>query len=165
MKVFSHFLLQVALILLLTSCSSNKLFQLLHQGSIDQSVFEDEISFERPLNLIVIEVEFAGKTRRFLVDSGSPNLIDKSLAEELNLPIVLKRKVTDSNGKVAKLPFSTLDSLTIGSTTYYQTVAVVADLKSIPLLSCLEVDGFIGANLMRMGVWQIDYQQNKNSNC
>lgn len=135
------------------------MFQFLQQGSVDQVVFYDQIPFQRPLDLLVIEVEFAGKKRRFLVDSGSPNLIDQRLAEELGLPVELKRKVTDANGRASKLPFVMLDSIKIGKTVYYETGAVVADIQGIPLLSCLGVEGFIGANLMRLGVWQIDYQR------
>ena len=109
--------------------------------------------------MIIVEVEVDGQKRRFLVDSGSPNVIDAALAEELGLQTELKRKVSDSNGKTTKLPIVTVDQIKIGATTYDHTAAVVADLRNTPLLSCLDVDGFIGANLMRLGVWQIDYQK------
>jgi len=151
--------LSLSFCLLLLGCGSSKMFTLLHQGSRDSGPFNDHIAFERVLDLIVVEAVVGGKKRRFLVDSGSPNVIDAALAEELGLQTVLKRKVSDSNGKTTKLPIVTVDQITLGATTYYETAAVVADLRNTSLLSCLDVDGFIGANLMRLGVWQIDYQK------
>ena len=41
---------------------------------------------------------------------------------------------------------------------FLNTGAAVADLKRSSVIACLDVDGIIGANLMRKAIWQIDYE-------
>jgi hypothetical protein len=37
--------------------------------------------------------------------------------------------------------------------------AIVADLKRAPAINCLNIDGIVGGNLMRMAIWDIDYEK------
>ncbi|MCB0642518.1 MAG: aspartyl protease family protein [Phaeodactylibacter sp.] len=147
-----------ALLLFATSCT-NKFQQAMLGGTLENEAFLETISFERRMGLLVMEVELAGKTRRFVLDSGAPNLLTKELAAELGLPVAFQKNVGDSQGGKAKLDFVVLPELKIGDLVFDDMLAVVGDLNASPLLRCLEVEGLIGANLMRRARWQIDFQQ------
>ena len=139
--------------------STKKLQQLLLDGSRTPAAFSETISYEEVGGLIVVEAKLGGATRRFLFDTGAPNLISKELAREIGAVVHTRQRVRDSQGKAEPLEFAYLDSLEIGGVTFYQTGAIIADLSASVELSCYEVEGIIGANLMRLACWQIDYQR------
>lgn len=41
------------------------------------------------------------------------------------------------------------------------TVAVIKDIKSMPVWSSLHINGFIGSNLMQHAIWDFDFNQNQ----
>ena len=149
------------LIWLLAGCSQGRLYQFLNEGDVSPRTFASEIPFERTLGLIIIEVQIEGRDYRFLLDSGAPNILDESLASRLGIAGKRKWKVTDGSGSSRKLSFALLDSISIGGITFRKTAAAIADLQEVPELKCLNIDGFIGANLMRQAVWQIDFEQER----
>jgi hypothetical protein len=44
---------------------------------------------------------------------------------------------------------------------FLNTAAAIADFSSTPEMTALQIDGIIGANLMRKAVWKIDFQTQK----
>lgn len=144
------------LLLPLFSCISFK--KLFSEGEVaPHPDFLAEIPFEAPLQLIIIPVEIRGKTFRFLFDTGAPNVLSEELFRELALPVVRKGRVKDSNRQAQKLIFTRLDEITIAGVKFRNTGALVANLNAALEISCLEIDGIIGANLMKEAAWQIDY--------
>jgi hypothetical protein len=158
---FLKFLTFGLLVGLLTSCSQGRLIQFLGAGEVSPGAFSTEIPFERTLGLIIIEAQIDGATYRFLLDSGAPNILDQGLASRLGIAGKKKWKVTDGAGNTQKLSFVLVDSVVIGGINFGQTAAAIADLKQVPELKCLDIDGFIGANLMRLATWQVDFQQER----
>ncbi len=148
----------IILILFFSNCGAIKTKRLLNSGSVKQENFKVEIPFEMRLGLIILKVKISGNYYDFMLDTGAPNVIDRTLAEKLQLDYVIKRKVGDSQGESSKLDFVLMDAIGIGELDFEKTSAVAADLRGTPELACLDVDGFIGSNLMRKAIWKIDYQ-------
>jgi len=149
--------LLVMLSLLLTGCFSSREVHVWEYGRLQPRFFYEVIPFQEEAGLIFIEVELEGKMRKFLFDTGAPNVISRELRQELGLGATFYRKVRDSNNRRRELSGVTLDSLRIGELLFTDTRAIVADLNEVTLFDCLDIDGFIGANLMRLAKWQIDF--------
>ncbi|NRA50615.1 MAG: clan AA aspartic protease, partial [Phaeodactylibacter sp.] len=158
MNQFSSKIILFVTLIALASCSTVKTIKLMKSGEVAQEDFFQEIPFEYRLGLVIIEVTIAGDNYNFLVDTGAPNLVSKELAEKLGLANVSEQKVGDSQGKKASLGFVQIDEVRIGNLSFRQTGAAVADLNQSQEIGCMEIDGFIGANLMRKAIWKIDYE-------
>ena len=154
---------QFALILLvataISGCSTLKLAKLLKQGDVEQPAFKAEIPFEMRMGLVVVKVNIKGKDYDFLVDTGAPNVITKELAAELQLETKVEQKTGDSQGKKEVLQFAEMPEMLIGGVHFIEMGTAIADLKRSNEIACLDVDGFVGANLMKEAVWQFDYER------
>lgn len=153
-------LLPALLILtILSSCKTIKVVKVLNQGSVSKEEFSVSVPFTYRMGLMIIEVEVNGKKREFLVDTGAPNVISKELADELKLETKVTQEAGDSQGGKNELDFVVIDTVSIGELDFLNTGAAVADLKQSREIACLGIDGFIGANLMKRAIWQIDYDK------
>jgi Aspartyl protease/PDZ domain len=113
------------------------------------------------MNLIIIKATINGKEHDFIYDTGALNVITTELAKELNLSVLVKQNVMDSQNTESKLGFTTIPKITIADVNFLNTCAAIADFSKVPELAALKVDGIIGANLMRLATWQIDFQTQK----
>ena len=145
--------------LAVSGCSSLKLVKLLKQGDVEQPSFTAEIPFEMRMGLVIVKVNIKGKDYDFLVDTGAPNLVTKELAAELNLKPKVEKKAGDSQGKREVLQFAEMPEMLIGGVHFIEMGGAIADLKHSNEIACLDVDGFVGANLMKEAVWQFDYER------
>lgn len=144
---------------IVSSCSTLKLVKMLKEGDVEQPAFTSEVPFEMRMGLVVIKVNIDGKEYDFLVDTGAPNVVSKELAAELKLKPKVYQKTGDSQGRKEELGFVEMPEMLIGGIHFIETAAAVADLKLSKEIACLNVDGFIGANLMKEAVWEFDYQR------
>ncbi|WP_196159344.1 retropepsin-like aspartic protease [Reinekea sp. G2M2-21] len=119
-------------------------------------------SFDVPLDVfatkLYVQVNIAGKERRFVVDTGSPSMIDKALAHELGLVSVGRSQGTDAHGAVIRSDIVQAD-LQIGGVEFRRVPMVTADFSSNPLTATFIGDGVLGSELLPLGAWQIDLQQ------
>ncbi len=119
-------------------------------------VTDVSLSLELPLevigNKLFVEVEIAGKPKRFLFDTGSPSMISSKLAKELKLKVIDKRQSKDSHGAIVDTNIVQSD-LNIGGTTFYKTPIFTADFPKVP--QCL-FDGVLGSEILPLCAWQID---------
>ena len=113
-----------------------------------------ELPFQNINEKIIIEVEVGGKERRFIVDTGAPLVISGELFEELKCTVLSKQGVEDINQKKDSLLFVSVDSLKIGGNYLTGIPAIV--LPDNLIMDCLNVDGFIGSNVLRNSVIQFD---------
>ena len=146
------------LIVLFCGCSGLKMVSLMKKGEVAQTNFLSEFTYEERMGLIIIEASVNGQSFNFLLDTGAPNVLSTEVATALNLKAKLNRNTGDSQGKKNSLEYVLLDKVTIGGIDFLNTGAAVADLKQSNEIACLEIDGIIGANLMRQALWQIDYK-------
>lgn len=147
------------LIVAMPGCSLVKTKKLLQKGSVRQTAFKAEVPFEMRYGLIVLKVTIHGRDYDFILDSGAPNVITKELAKELGLSTLGSRKAGDSQGKTSSVDFAEIDSVSIGGIQFLNMGTAVPDLNATPEIACFKADGLIGANLMRLAVWQIDYER------
>lgn len=144
-----------------SGCNILKTLKLLKKGNLEQAHFMEEIPFEYRAGLIIIKIKIEGEEHDFIFDSGATNAVTKELSEKLKLKQLCRQKSTDAEGNTKKIGFCELNSISIGKIDFHNTALAIIDLNFVPELSCLKVDGLIGANLMRKAIWQIDYKNQK----
>lgn len=135
------------------------MIKVLKKGSVEQKEFKTEIPFEMRLGLVIIPVTIEGKTYEFLVDTGAPNVCSKELAAELKLKTKVSQNTGDSQGVKEKLDFVVVPEIYLNGICFKETGAAVADLKQSDVIACLDIDGIIGANLMKEAIWEFDYER------
>lgn len=132
-------------------------------GVIEKEHFNETVQTEVRNGLHILPVVIRGKTYRFLLDTAAPFSISKALQEEYKFKIVSKGHIIDSDQNRESVDYVAVDSLLIGSVSFKEQTAFVADFESNPIIKCLEIDGIVGSNLMRHCSWSIDYQQGQIS--
>lgn len=146
-------------LLLLTSCQQ-QLIGLFQKGEYMRHNEVIEIPFTVENGLMIIPVDIEGETYRFLFDTGAPNVVSTELSERLKLKKSRSIKTVDSQGNESLLDYVKVQKINISGAAFVNTTAAVADLKQAEAIACLNIDGLIGANLMRKAFWQIDSQKN-----
>jgi predicted aspartyl protease len=143
-------------VLILLSFISNGQSITLNQGTIIQNEYYAEIPFEYVNSKIIIPVVIQDKTYRFLLDTGAPNCITLKLKNSLNTKVIQQISVTDANNNKSIMDVVALPELSIGGIVFQNAVALAyADDKNI-IYDCFAIDGFIGSNLLRNSILQID---------
>ena len=147
--------------LFFVSCGTVKMTNLLKKGEVEQEKFKVVIPFEYRFGLVIIKVNIKGNEYDFLFDTGAPNLLSKELAQILNPKSVVSQQIGDSQGESSSLDFVKIDKISIGGINFLNTGAAIANFSEPNEISCLKIDGFIGANLMKKAIWEIDYKNQK----
>lgn len=147
----------IVIVLAVMNWTTIKTLFILNKGTVEQKEYNIQIPFEYKLGLIFIDVEIDGSTYKFMIDSGSSNVISKDLAEKLNLQSANKNNVEDSKGVSSDFDFTVIEKIGIGQLNYLDTGAAIIDLDASDDIACLNIDGLIGANLMKKSIWKIDY--------
>ncbi|WP_196887241.1 retropepsin-like aspartic protease [Aureivirga sp. CE67] len=142
---------------LLYACSQ-KTRKLLHGGKVNNSDFRQEIPFDYSYGVPIIEVEIENQTYRFLFDTGAPTVLDVSVAKKLKYNSIVKQRVFDSQGNKEKEKFIQIPNIKIGEVHFTDIGAVISDIQKTFEISCLKIDGIIGANLMGKAYWKLDFQ-------
>ena len=146
-------------ILLLTSCSVKKKFgKLFEEGHTKQKSFNVKIPFENRFGLIVIKVELNNETYDFILDSGAVNVLSKKLAKTLGSKGLFTVDNSDSQGNSQPMEIAKIDEISIGGVKFEGTGCGITDFNQSIDLGCIEVDGVIGSNLMRLAIWKIDFR-------
>lgn len=120
---------------------------------------EAPASFALPMEVLgsklYVSVDVGGKSRRFVLDTGSPSMIDKTLAEALGLPVVGTQAGTDAHGQVLHNDVVQAD-LGLGGIRFRDVPLVTADFSASEALKTFIGDGVIGSELLPLGAWQFD---------
>jgi predicted aspartyl protease len=69
--------------------------------------------------------------RRFVFDTGSPTMISRELAAELDLVIIGSNTGRDANGREVTTDIGIVDRLTIGGVTFRSVPVLVSDFRAI----------------------------------
>lgn len=150
-----HKVIGAFIILLLFSCGKQRLWV---KGKVQQKSFAREIPVQIINGLIFVEVAVNGRPCNFLMDTGAPTLIDAQLVEELGLKTKEFGTAVDSYDRRNRIDYTVLETITIDSINFTRQGALISDLRSVPVFDCLDIDGLLGANLMRNACWQMDYK-------
>ena len=128
----------------------------LNKGNTKEESYYTEIQFEYVNGKIIIPILINEKTYRFLLDTGAPNLITKKLAETLKQKSLQEIKVSDANDNKSSMNFVELPNITIGNVVFENSVALSSNDDGNLVFDCFNLDGFIGSNLLRNSILQID---------
>ena len=118
----------------------------------------EKIDFEFIDNKIIIPVTIDGTVYRFLFDTGAPNVISKELFSKIKPKILKTAKTNDAGGNSDDLKIVSIPEIHLGNAVFKKTKALVYDLNNIDIFKCYDIDGFIGSNLLRNSVVQIDFE-------
>ena len=132
--------------------------QHLNRGKPDQRKYFTEIPFTLERDKIVVEAELQGERSRFILDTGAPLLLETTVADELQLPVIGSKTLHDAAGNKGRSALVRVPALTLGEVTFRDVPAPTAPLRG-SVLECFQVDGFIGSNLLRHSVIQFDWQR------
>lgn len=150
-----------SLFLFLTACSASRIAEGLKQGQAGPEAFDARINFEGDQAGIYAQASIQGVSANVILDSGSPSILSKTLADQLGLKPKLRGKVTDRYGNTKKLGFVQIDSIVLEGVEFRNTWAFVDDLQDNPEMACQNIEAVLGANLMRLTHWQIDFRNQK----
>jgi len=126
------------------------------KGRILQKKYHEIIQYETVRDKIIIPVTINGRNFKFLLDTGAPNLISNEVMQELNSYSTNNIIVNDANNLNQSIQSVTIPKIEIGKLTFENQAALVFDLKNHNLLSCYNIDGFIGSNLLKNSILKID---------
>jgi hypothetical protein len=145
-------------ILLLTLISSHIYSQNidLNIGKVKSKEYYEEVGFEFIKNKIIIPVTIEGKEYKFILDTGAPNIISNEINNLISPELIKTIPVSDANGKKENLNVVSVKSLILGNVEFINTATLVYDLNANPIFKCFGIDGFIGSNMLRKSIIQID---------
>jgi hypothetical protein len=146
----------IFLFMTFSGCNTLKLVHIIKQGEIKQKNYYQEIPVHLENNIVYLNVTIGNNTYRFILDTGAPNIISSALADSLNLGVKCKSSGLDSQGNKSDMTFTEIEEISINDLTYSEQGAAIVDFAAHDQLSCFNIDGIIGANLMKNSIWQID---------
>ncbi|WP_353168027.1 retropepsin-like aspartic protease [Flavobacterium sp.] len=126
------------------------------KGIILQKKYFEVVQYETVYDKIIIPVTINGKNFRFLLDTGAPNLVSNEVMQELNFVSTNKINIRDANNLNQSMQSIVIPKIEIGKLIFEEQIALVYDLKNHNLLSCYNIDGFIGSNLLKNSSLKID---------
>lgn len=145
-----------------TSCSYLKNVKLLTEGEVTRENYVQTIPFEWRKELIVVKARLNSDTkeREFIFDTGAFNSkVESKLASSLGLEVVTNKTNSTAQGISQKIEVVRIDSLQLGETTFYNIGAGKLTYAPTSASPCIAASGIIGANLMKLAHWKIDYQK------
>ena len=141
----------------LTACSGSWK-RVVNGGSITQDPFTVTFRASLEHDLIIVPVEIGGEIYRFLFDTGAITAISKEVQAKMQFKVVTTGTIEDSQDQRQEMRYVLVPELRIGNISFNQQGAFVADLRANPILRCMNLDGIIGSNTMRLCNWTINYQ-------
>lgn len=102
----------------------------------------------------VVEATVGGHKGRFIVDTGAPTCILKSVADKVGIKGMNKVPFEDSNGKTSEAEATIIPVLGFGGVTFTQVQSIIVENDNV--LAHFGVDGIIGYTLFGDKILEID---------
>ena len=147
------------ILIVVSSCALNKAAKHFKKGETIQKDYKITFPFEMKNGFVIVPVEINNRDYNFLLDTGTPTLVSKELAEHLNLKVIDAVNAADVYDNKQQNTYARLESVKIGGVDFTGTTALINDFKAVSIWSSLGIDGFIGSNLMQHAVWDIDFDK------
>ncbi len=151
------------LILLVSTCLSPLLAQLPEllktKPYIENEGFMSSVPIKTEGNKIFLQAQANGSSYQFILDTGSPTILTRKVANDLGLKIEGANKGQDANGKLVTMDLAILDRLTIGQVRFRNIPVFIFDTDHLPAGKCMFDGGVIGSEIMPLLCWQIDFQK------
>jgi predicted aspartyl protease len=145
------------MLFLYSSCTNTKSFYNGGKVHLQDEVSKVDIYWIN--NLPFCTVEIAGRSYRFLIDTGAPTCISERLFQELQLKPSFRSSMRDSQKKKQQSTFVNIPKIKIGSIEVEDIGAAVFN-PNVGNLSCFEMEGIIGANLLAHLYCSFNYSEN-----
>lgn len=130
----------------------------LNRGYVDANSFYLRLPIETKANLVILDVQVDGKKKKFLLDTGAPTVISRSLQKQLKCKALSKVNVTDINEAEGALPAVNVPYLQIGHLQVRDVAALVVEDNN-PIFQYLGIDGIIGSNMLRNMILRISARE------
>lgn len=142
------------------------------QNSSVQQAFNTPVTVERsapvtsvPLNArggkLYLRASAQGNDREFIFDTGSPTILSKTFADQLDLEIIGQNTGVDANGTNVTMNVAVVDEITLGDVIFHDVPVLIFDYAQIPLGTCFFDGGVIGSELLPGSAWRIDLERNQ----
>lgn len=148
-------------LLMVSSCNYIKNVKLLSSGKLMRENFVDSLSFEYKKGLIVVQAQLNGSQQKhdFIFDTGAfESKVEWNLASELELPTKATKSNATAQGVSQTIEVTQLKSIKLGHTTFSSISAGKLKYANTSFSQCIAEDGIIGANLIKLAHWKINYQ-------
>ena len=153
--------LLICLLSFLSSCSYFKNVGLLLGGEVIRENYVQTLPFTLRKDLIVVNARLNDDTasHAFIFDTGAFNSkVEYSLADKLKLEVVSQKTNSTAQANSRRIEVARVDSLQLGETWFYNIGAGKLSYDSASASRCVAGSGIIGANLMKLAHWKIDFQ-------
>lgn len=147
------YILSALCCLVLSSCSGFLEFKGKLVPAGDEPV---ELAFSYWEDAILIEAEINGQTGVFLFDNGFSNsVVSPEFAQRANIRFDRTSNTTDINNRKREIPRARVGQVLIEGQTFVDTWFYLLD--TTVFAPCIQLDGIIGASIINLVNWEIDY--------
>jgi predicted aspartyl protease len=127
-------------------------------------VLPDDVFYEIPFDYtgqIMLKVAIGGKAYNFAFDTGGYNMITDAVKQELGLEVLGEKELGSANGlvKTTNIVFAPL--MALGGLMVNNVQAYQVNFDQSPIMQCMVNGGFIGSEIIKNYIWQIDYPNRK----
>ena len=151
------------LLAVLTLLGCNTISELKLQSTADSTINEETtIPFRYTKKLIVVDAYLNNSTKAnsFIFDTGAfQSKVEYQLSQELKLNTVATRNNGTAQGVKREIEITSLDAIKLSKSTFYNISAGKLKYDQKSYSPCIAEDGIIGANLIKLAHWKIDYQK------
>ncbi len=130
----------------------------LNNGGINTENYFIKIPYKEINGKIIIDVSINDKGYKFILDTGAPTIITEKLKEEINPNVIGNIEIIDQSGLKDNVDVVNLFEINIGNLSFNNIPTIVTNDSKI-LFDCFEVDGYIGSNLLRNSIIQINAKE------
>lgn len=119
-----------------------------------------EIPFEYP-GAIILKVTAGNEIYDFAFDTGGYTMITDALQGQCCYPVLKQEVLSSANGLKKEVDVVVADGLNVGGFAINPTPAYQVNFDNSPTTQCLINGGFIGGDIIKNYIWQIDYPNKK----
>lgn len=157
-KIFIFLLISIFTV---TSC--NTINEIKFQANADVEIKDATVlPFNYIKKLIVVEAQLnnSNKPNSFIFDTGAfQSKVEYNLSEDLKLVTIAKRNNGTAQGVKREIEITNVDSIKLSNSKFYNISAGKLKYDQKSYSPCIAEDGIIGANLIKLAHWKIDYQK------
>lgn len=151
----------LTLLILVSSCDYLTQVKLLKNGEVGVKNYFEEIPFELNKGLIIVKGRLNNDSsyREFIFDTGAFDCkIEKSLANSLGMPSLATRDNSTASGISQELEITRVNQFKMGEIPFQNISAGKLEYDKASASPCLAAHGLVGANLIRLAHWKVDFQ-------
>lgn len=159
----SQYFICLLLSVILLNCNTVTQISMNAKSDVENSTI-DSLNFTYKKKIIVVDafLEENKQPNQFIFDTGAfYSKVDKQLADNLKLPTVFTKSNSTAQGITKQVEMTSVNKLRLGKTAFQNIAAGKLVYAKKSYSPCLAKHGIIGANLIKLQNWKIDYQKQK----